>query len=201
MGRGPKGILQYMTYKTTKFSCRGSTLSIRVVGSHNDRSIPFVFKERRNVYLPDFGLPVSGSTLRRIFGYYIRKWSGGKKSYFLRTISKSVVGLHQLLIDMCRYIVRVEEEVWDSVLWYPSSCVFQMSRTSPLRLQVRMTQDLQVSLGSVHSNCTLKKRERSKIYQCKNCTWEKKGQLLPFIDDSIVIWTVIIQWYSSLVLF
>lgn len=52
------------TYKTTKFNCRGSTLSNRVVGSHNDRSMPFAFKERRKVYLPGLGFPVSGSTLR-----------------------------------------------------------------------------------------------------------------------------------------
>ena len=52
------------TYKTTKFNCRGPTLSVRVVGSPNDPSMPFVLKERRKVYFPGFDFPFSGSTLR-----------------------------------------------------------------------------------------------------------------------------------------
>lgn len=55
-----------MTYKTTKDSCRGSTLSMRVVDSHNDRSMPFALSERRKVYLPGLGFPDSGSTLRMV---------------------------------------------------------------------------------------------------------------------------------------
>lgn len=66
-----------------KFKCRGSTLSIRVMGLANDRSMPFVLKERRKVYLPGLGIPESGSTLRKTL-----EVSGiWRRSISLRTIS------------------------------------------------------------------------------------------------------------------
>jgi hypothetical protein len=72
-----------ITYKTTKSSSRGSTLSVRVVGSPNDRSIPFTLNERRKVYLPPFlGFPDSGSTLQRAG----KNITVGEGKGYLRTI-------------------------------------------------------------------------------------------------------------------
>lgn len=52
-----------IAYNTTNASCRGSTVRLRSIGSHRDRSTPPVRRESLNLYFPLMGFPDEGSTL------------------------------------------------------------------------------------------------------------------------------------------